>query len=671
MQFSQNFKFNSELGSVTEKKAQKSQNYLYVFMSQNIFMFSDGLTLTLTNPADATFKIFLETPGGASQGINDVDSTSDASNGTKSGSLKLSAWTDALKYDTNPATSILTVEIETTETMGGALTETSTIAVTILNVNDEDVANATVYNIVSVPEVQQDTVSISEQTISGANLDLFRVTVSDADYSDSISPITLNLKPDYGIFGVQPCAVVAGTYPLYECKIYVADTTTLDHEDVPVYEMKLVFSDGRSDATASVTVSITNELDTAPSFESSNLPNKIYLTENMFGETIAAAEVVYEVVGVNNDGTRDPGNLSYTLLNDITNQAGDALFTIDSTTGLISRTTHELSYEDFGVPASATISTFDLEILVSLNSAVPAKNASAILEVFVQNVCEPPYFLVPDQSFRFDENQQSAGDFWTNGGVNRLVVTGPSTGYDLSVSDPDVPSNGSTTGAGHSQVLTYSIGDFPNKDLFTLDCGAGGLTYTLTTTSADFEADCSLEWVRSVNYETLEQRPEFLLPIIVTDTCNSTAELLIKVAIRNDNDLRPVFINTGTYDATISELSKRNTYITTVTAYDPDTDPDTSIFYYLATVNNPANATTNPGDYWFYITNEAQGAEYSTTQVGKIYLKYPWDRDILGDSTLLTVYAQDGRPTTASYNKGESSFEVFPSKSWTKQAENN
>ena len=617
-----------------------------------------GLSMTLSNPTTATFEISIQNPAGATPGsvvtTND-QSQSDASAGLKTGKLTLKSWGDSLKYDTNPSTSTLTVEIA----LNDGTQETSTVAVTILNVNDEVVTTPRTYDVTVSPAVETSTVSITEQTVSG-NTNLFKVTIEDEDFSDDKSPITLELKPAFSsVFGVEACVVTA-TYPVYECFIYVKDTVVLDYEDVPVYEMKLVFTDGISSETSSVTVSVTNEVDENPSFETTNLPNEITLAENPYPSAPATPEEVYKVVGVNNDGSKNPNDLQYSLTNEnsIQNSAGENLFQIDSTTGVISRTINTMSYEDFPVPAPNT-AQFNLEIEVFLTDD-PTKTASSTLEVFIENVCEPPYFLVTDQSFRFDENEPIAGDFYANGGVDKVVVRGPTSppGYSLEVQDPDVPTDGSTTGAGHTQVITYSIGDFPNKGLFSLDCN-GGTTFTLSSSAGDFTANCNLNWVPPVDYETLEQRPVFLLPIIATDSCNSDrqAELLIEVAIRNTNDNRPIFIDTGTYDATISELSKRGTYITTVTAYDPDADPDTTISYSLLTKNSPD--TTEPGSYWFYIETVAQDAEYSTQNVGKVYLKYPWDRDTLGNTATLEVRATDNQPTTSGYATGGNSVTTY------------
>ena len=605
-----------------------------------------GLNMT---SGSAEFIINL-TPAGAPDGAQTVKSDATASNKVATITL-VSIDEDPLRYDTNPVTPSIT----TTLTINDGTTVTKTLTVNyVANVNDEDVQNLVVTELDG--SSVSDAYTTAEQTFT-ADTNIFLLKIDDADFDDTISPITTRLQPSFNdTFGVQNCTA-SGTRPIYECNLFVKSGVTLDYERQNEYLTEVTFSDGISELSRMLTVSVTNEVDELPTWEPENMPNTIFLAENLAGVPIPSSEVIYQVHGVNNDFNHSDSSLEYSLVNNLTNNLGQELFAINSSTGEIFRTTNELSFEDLDISDTQ----LHLEVMVNLTTGDGSLAAIANLTINVTDVCEPPFFTSTQMvSLRFDENGPTVGgDLWLGGGPNKQRVSGPNpAGYDLTVEDPDAPQGGDTTAPGHKENITYSISPNANSHLFYLDCDGSNVTYIeLDTSAASTDATCNITWKENPDFETLDQRPTFVLNIVATDSCGATAEYDITIAVRNDNDNLPIFLDTASYDVTIPEMSPRGYYVTEVAAYDPDADPDNSITYSLQGFSTPNDTVT--GNYYFSITTVSQASPLGAMNVGKIYVYYPWDRETRGNSAVVRVYARDSQPQTPTYAYGGTSTEFI------------
>jgi len=307
-----------------------------------------------------------------------------------------------LDFETNPSFA-LTVQV--TDDGTPVLNDTATVTLTLADVNES-------------PVVDDQGFALDENSANGTVVGT--IVASDPDSGDSVTYAVI-AGSGIGVFAVDS---VTG-------QITVSDSSALDYETSPSFNLTVRVTDGALTDVATVTINL-GDVNEAPS-----------VVDQSFGVDENAANGT--PVGTVASSDPDPGDALSTT---ITAGNEDGVFAIDNATGQITVADgSQLDYE--------TRTTYTLTVQVADNGT-PTLSDTATVVIHVNDINETP--VVNDQGFGVDENS-------ANGTVVGSVVA----------NDPDA-----------GDTLTYTIVTGNEAGAFAMDSATGEIRVN-DSAALDFE----------------------------------------------------------------------------------------------------------------------------------------------------------------------------------------
>ncbi len=436
-------------------------------------------TVTATDP-DAGASLTYSITGGADASLFSIDPST--------GVLSFSTAPDFETPTDSGADNVYNVTVEVTDGLGGI--DTQAIAVTVINVNE-------------APVITSDgggaTVSVNAAENQTA---VTTVTATDPDAGATLI-YSITGGADASLFSIDPSTGVLSfsTAPDFE--------TPTDSGVDNVYDVTVQVSDGLGGTdTQAIAVTVTN-VNEAPTITSDG------------GGTSASVNAAENQTAVTTVMATDP-DAGATLIYSITGGADASLFTIDSSTGVLSFSTAP----DFETPTDSDSDNV-YDVTVEVSDGLGGTDTQAIA-VTVTNVNEAPVITS-------DGGGAAAG---VNATENQTAVT------TVMATDPDA-----------GTTLTYSISGGADAALFTIDADTGVLSFNA---APDFETptDSGNDNVYDVTVE-------------VSDGLGGIDTQAIAVTVTNINEAPVITSGGGGVVASIN-AAENQTAVTTVTATDPD-----------------------------------------------------------------------------------------------------
>jgi len=362
-------------------------------VQQNENNASTGLTVTATDTDKGTVLTY-SISGGADAALFKIDPAT--------GML---TWISAPNFEaplssTHDNNYALTVAVS-----DGVNTTTQAVTVQVLNVNDNAPVLDTAATSVSIPENTANT----------------SIVIHATDADGTLNPLTYLITggPDQGLFTINPTTGVLAfrNAPNYE--------KPLDAGKMNVYHVQVGVSDSAHTVTQEVTVTVTNLIDTPPTFTS---PASISVAENQMltGLTVTTTDP-------------EPG---VTVTYSISGGPDAALFTIDPNTGLLAFKTAP----DYEMPQDTSKNNgYDLTVKADDGHG---NTSTQTIHVAVTNVNDNSPYFTSSSSISVPQN-----------------VT--ATGLSVTAADPD----------GTLNPLTFSITGGPDAALLTVDPRTGAISF--------------------------------------------------------------------------------------------------------------------------------------------------------------------------------------------------
>ena len=486
---------------------------------------SQAISVTVTDANDA--PVISSDGGGAAAAVNaaenqtsvttvtavDADVPADTltfaiTGGVDQASFAVNASTGVLTFTSAPdfetvadanTDGVYEVTVEVSDANGGA--DSQAISVTVTDVNDAPVISSDGGGAVAAVNAAENQTSVTT------------VTATDADVPADTLTFAITGGADQAVFSVNSTTGVLTftNAPDFE--------TTMDANSDGVYEVTVEVSDGNG-GTDSQAISVTvTDVNDAPVITSDG------------GGAAAAVNAAENQTSVTTVAATDEDVPADTLTFAITGGADQALFTINSATGVLAFT----SAPDFESATDAnTDGVYEVTVEVSDGNGGTASQA---ISVTVTDVNDAP-------AITSDGGGAAAA---VNAAENQTSVT------TVTATDEDVPAD----------TLTFTITGGADQALFALNGSTGVLTFT---SAPDFEsaADANTDGVYEVTVE-------------VSDGNGGTDSQAISVTVTDVNDA-PVISSDGGGAAAAVNAAENQTSVTTVAAVDEDVPADTLTF---------------------------------------------------------------------------------------------
>jgi hypothetical protein len=529
------------------------------------------------------------------------------------------------------------------------LTSTSTVRITLLDVND----NSPIF------ESPTYTISVNES----ATISTVFLTISASDSDEGV-----NSNVSYTIHrnSSEDSRVPFDVDPLLG-QLYVSGS--LDFEETQMYSFTVVATDGGTpiplSSSAAVTVNILNINDNPPLFTS-----PFYNGSVSEGDQPPVFVLAVEAVDLDGNLNGDP---TYTIV------TPGVPFDVGSSTGLLTTSlvldreqvaTYEfdIRVEDGGVPPMSSTVRVLVEVL-DVNDNVPlfpqtsvtvniSENSSQGSTVLVTSVEDEDSGNNAAVSFSLDAVGQNSGVFslTREGNSVTLVLSAPLDRevrdmYQVTVvaMDAGIPSQ---TSSLQVTVTITDVNDNPpvfDPLIYTLSVTEeqpAGLVDTITATDPDigpnaeilytivsedsnlpFSVDRETGELRTTNVLDREQRTNYSFVILATNDL-FTAQASVSITVIDVNDNSPLF-DPPTYNVNLDEDASLNSEVVTVSATDPDEGPSGMVLYTLTGGNEEGRFSIH-------------------TQTGLVILVMPLDAETR-QFYVINITAQDlGTPSLSS-----------------------
>ncbi|XP_052778547.1 cadherin EGF LAG seven-pass G-type receptor 1-like [Mya arenaria] len=297
-------------------------------------------------------------------------------------------------------------------------------------------------------------------------------------------------------------------------------------------------SDTRT-STLTLAVTLTDDNDQTPTFT-----QDLYTTT--LDENVPTSTPVLTVTATDTDAGAS-GTLTFSVISG----TGSSLFTVASSTGVIT-TTGTIDYE--------TLSTYDL-VVQAIDGGTSPLSSTCFVRISINDMNDnTPVF--PSSSLTVSITESSA--------VGTAVATAAATDDD------------SVT--GNNNIIVYSF----------------------STASAKFSIDSSTGSITTIDTLDRETAASYTLVVYATDQGSNpqqnTGSVTYTVVLNDENDNDPVVQNTP-YDTTITEDATLNTAAFTISVTDADENENAYLTYSLTSGNTNSDFSIDSGSGLLQVVN--------------------------------------------------------------------
>ncbi len=580
-------------------------------------------TVTASDPDVPGQSLSYAIAGGADAFRFNIDSTT--------GELAFLAPPDYETPSDADANNVYEVTVQVSDGNGGM--DTQAIAVTVTNLNE-------------TPVVNNQSFAINENTPNGTSVGA--VAASDPDAGDSLT-YSITAGNTNGAFTIN-----AGTG-----EITVANSTALDFETTPVFNLTVQVEDnGTLTDTATVTINL-NDLNETPAVNNQsfaideNSANGTSVGTVLASDPDAGDALTYSITAGNTDG-------AFTI------NAGTGEITVANSAALDFETTPvfnlTVQIEDSGTltdTATVTINLNDLNETPAVNNQGFAVNENAGNGTSVGTVAASDPDAGDSLTYSITAGN-TGGTFTINAGTGEITIANSAAldfettpVFNLTV---QVEDSGTLTDTAAVTISLNDLNETPvvNNQSFAVNENAANgtsvgnvaasdpdagdaLSYSITggNTGAAFIINAGTGEITVANSAALdfETTPVFNLTVQVKDsgTLTDTATVTINL---NDVNETPVLNNQA---FAVNENAANGTSVGTVLASDPDAG---DLFTYSITAGNTNGAfAINTGTGEITVANSA-ALDFETTPVFNLTVQVE-DSGTLTDTATVTVNLND------------------------------
>ncbi|XP_060602144.1 cadherin-23-like isoform X2 [Ruditapes philippinarum] len=432
-------------------------------------------------------------------------------------------------YETDAAQSY-TLTLQATTNSGGGLSDTETMTINILNVND----NTPKFS----PEIYY--ASIAENTAQDVSVVL--VTVTDADSSDTVTVNILSGDDTSNKFDIA-----AGNGKLIETSSNPIDYDTLTASNY-LYKLIVTATDGTNIGTATVFVSISNVNEDDPAWGTFSPAWTSATTALTYAENMGIGTTIVTITATDGDAGSD-GQILYSL-GTVTSSASTTetgLFHLDQVTGILTTTSNSFDRDT----ATMGVEYYDV-IVKAIDQGTPARSVERTVRVGLTDV--------NDNTPTFAQNIYSVSKVESTAAATSLLT--------LAATDNDET----------AATLTYSIETSSTPSSYSTYFGLD----TTTPNQLNLKAVVDLDTGADSTYN--------LIVKVSDGALSSTCQVTVTITTENEHD--PTFASDVTQN--IDENRAVGTTVATIVASDSDTGSDGDLTYAITGGNTGNKFTINP-----------------------------------------------------------------------------